>query len=273
MASAVVSPLSLVPRPAAPEMPDYPQFESVHSPEESGAIRAYKGFIRPFSDDQTARYILRAIDANIPLQISGGRLSVESSQMRKHPFEDFLVEMAVPLVIMVIEFGGTEHPRAFLISPRMVPRFSLSPHLRTDKSVRIDGRLQPALCVYSGGLFQYKTDSDPLEQFLDQTSTYLAKYLIWLRTRQLFFESPGGMRHFVYKRKPHEAFTEIDIVQSRDLHWDGYWPGPIAPSWPSQHLATIKRQDECWCWSGKSYGDCCRPLDIARDKQLRPRTR
>ncbi|MGD0097988.1 MAG: SEC-C domain-containing protein [Terracidiphilus sp.] len=269
MAAPVLSPLSLVPRDAAPELTDYPQFKPCDSPEESGAIRAYKGYIRPFSDDQTARDILRAIESHIPLQISEGRLSLESSHIQKHPFEDFLVGMAVPFVIMVVEFKGTEHPRAFLLRPRMVPRYSLSPHLRTDKSVRIDGRSQPALCVYSGSLFQYRTDRDPLEQFLDQTSTYLAKYLIWLRTRQLFFDSPDGMRHFVYKRKPQETFTEIDLVQSRDLYWDGYWPGPIAPSWPAQHLATIKREDECWCWSGKPYGDCCRAIDVARDKQLR----
>lgn len=273
MVTAAKLPSSLVPLSAAPDLSDYTQFGLCDSPEESGAARTYKGFIRPFSDDQTARDILRAIDANIPLQISGGRLSVESSHIRKHPFEDYLVEMAVPFAIMVLEFEGTEHPKAFLVSPRMVPRFNMSPHLRPDKFVWIDGSPQPALCVYSGSLFRYRTDRNSLEQFLDQTATYLAKYLIWLRTRQLFRPLPDGTRQFVYKRKPREAVMELDLIHSREVYWDGFWPGPIAPSWPAQHLATIKREDECWCWSGKPYGDCCRPLDVARDKELKLQTR
>lgn len=256
---------------AAHEFPDYTQFTVCDVPEGSGARKAYHGFIRPFSDDQTACDILRAIDANIPLHISGGRLSVESSHIRKHPFEDFLLEMAMPFTIMVLEFEGTEHPRAFLIGPKMIPRFSLSPHIRTDKSVWIDGRWQPALCIYSGSLFKYGSDSDRLEQFLDQAATYLAKYMIWLRTRQLFRPGVVGTRQFVNKRKPQEDVSEIDTLLSRDIYWDGFWPGPCAPSGAAEHLATIKRGDQCWCWSGKLYGECCRPLDVAEIKNARLR--
>lgn len=273
MAAALDPLISEVPLTAAPQISDYSQFAPCAIPYESSAMRAFRGFIRPFSDDQTAREALRAIESDTPLQISSGRVSVDNVPERKHPFEDYLTAMAMPFTILALEFEGTEHPRAYLVHPRMVPRFSRSPHLRTDKSVFINGRLQPALCVYSGSLFHYRTDRDRLEQFLDQTATYLAKYLIWLRTRMLFRPTGNWTRQFVYKRKPHERVTDIDLIFSRDLYWDGYWPGRLAPSSPAQHLATIKRGDECWCWSGKLYGDCCRPLDIARNKKLQPAAR
>jgi hypothetical protein len=267
MAAAVDSLISLAPSDTAPEISDYPQFALCEAPAESDALRAFRGFIRPFSDDQTAREVLRAMEADIPLQISGGRLSVETVPERKHPFEAYLTAMSVPFTIMVLEFGGTEHPRAFIVSPRMLMRLSQCPHIRTDKSILIDGRPEPALCVYSGSIFQSKADKDRLEQFLDQTATYLAKYLTWLRTRMLFRPTGGWTREFVFKRKPNEPVTETDLIFSPDIYWDGYWPGRSAPSGPAQHLASIKRTDECWCWSGKIYGECCRPKDIARNKR------
>jgi hypothetical protein len=271
MAASADSQISLAPLEAVPEISDYARLAPCSIPIKSGAVRAFTGFMRPFSDDQTAREVLRAIEARIPLQISSGRITAEASHLQKCAFEDFLVETAVPFTILVLEFDGTEHPRAFLTNPRMEPRFSMSPHIRPDKSVWIDGRLQPALCIYSGSLFEYRNDSDRLEQFLDQAATYLAKYMIWLRTRQLFRHAVVGTRQFVYKRKPREDVSEIDTLLSRDIYWDGYWPGPCAPSGPAEHLATIKRGDQCWCWSGKLYGECCRSLDLVRNKNARLR--
>ena len=265
--AAAVDPLISEALLAAPQISDYPQFAQCEIPLQSGASRAFLGFIRPFSDDQTAREILRAVESNAQLQISSGRLSVETVPERMHPFEDYLIATAVPFTVLVAEFEGGEHPRSFLLSPKMTPRFSLSPHLRPDKYVWAGGRPYPALCVYSGNLFQYRNGEDKLQQLLDQTATYLAKYLIWLRTRQLFRRSADGSRQFVYKRKPHEPATEFDLMHARDAYWDGYWPGRLAPSGPAQHLATIKRTDECWCWSGKPYGDCCRPTEVAALKR------
>jgi hypothetical protein len=50
-----------------------------------------------------------------------------------------------------------------------------------------------------------------------------------------------------------------EVARSHDLFWRGYWPGSCAPSGPDEHLATIKREDDCWCWGGAPYGECCRP--------------
>jgi hypothetical protein len=269
MAGAVDALSSLVPLLAAPELFDYPQFVSVKTPENSGAVAAYEGYIRPFSDDQTARHVLRAIDAGEPLQIVGGRLHVDASHLRRHPFEDFLADMTLPCTTLVLDFEGTEHPRAFLTKPVMLPKLSQCPHIRPDKSVMIDGRLQPALCVYSGSLFRYMPDGSRLEQFLDQVATYLAKYLIWLKTRMLFRDFPWVGRQFVYRRKPNEPVTNLDLFESPSVYWDGYWSGQSAPAGTAAHLATINRRDECWCWSGKPYQECCRPKEFMQIEKIR----
>ncbi|MGB6687004.1 MAG: SEC-C domain-containing protein [Terracidiphilus sp.] len=243
---------------------DYTQFAPCDIPPRSGAAQAWRGFIRPFSSDEEARDILRAFEQNRALEVSAGRLSAQCADLPKHPFEDYLTQMSLPCTILVLEFEDSAHPRAFLIDPPMVSRLSRCAHLRIDKSVMIEGRLFPALCVYSGNLFRFEEGQSKLVQFLDQTTTYVGKYLIWLRTRMLFRDQGNDQRAFVFRRKPQEPVTEIDLLFAPDVYWDGYWSGATAPSGPAAHLATIKRNDECWCWSGKRYQDCCRPKDLAR---------
>lgn len=249
--------------PPAPES-DYSQFAETDIPPGSGASKAYRGYVRPFSDDETARQVLRALEANLPLTVSAGRLHASASHLPKHPVEGFLLDMALPCTVIVLEFPGTEHRRAFLIDPGLVPRFSQNPHVRIDKSICFNGRMHPALCVYSGNLFRYQGDRTRLEQFLDQTATYLAKHLIWLRTRMLLCRAYGSVAaNVVRRRKPNETVTQMELILSPHVYWEGYWPGVSAPAGPMQHLATIKPKDECWCWSGKLYGDCCRPKEMA----------
>jgi Protein of unknown function (DUF3892) len=248
---------------AAAARHDYQQFVRVDVPEGSGAIEAYRGFIRPFSDDENARHVLRALEADAPLIVSSGRLDVDVSGLPRTSWEDFLVDMAVPCTVLVLGFAGPEHHRAFLVDPELRPRLSRNHHVRMDRSLLIDGRLYPALCVYSGSLFHYSTGSDRLEQFLDQTATYLAKHLIWLRTRMLFRSVQGHhVPEVARRRRPGDGVAEVALLLSTDLYWDGYWPGQTAPAGPSQHLATVRRDDECWCWSGRRYGDCHRERDL-----------
>ena len=163
---------------------------------------------------------------------------------------------------------NTPQPQAYLTEPRMRPRLNQPSHLRGDKSISIDGNPHPALCVYSGALLKYTSERSRFEQFLDQTATYLAKYLIWLRTRQLFRPYGDGTRRFEYRRGDTRQSRGIKLLHSLNVYWDGYWPGP-AHVRAAQHWATIKRGDECWCWSGKPYGPCCRPRDLANSKPHR----
>lgn len=272
-ATANLFPFSAPPA-AAPTLPDYAQFIARSVPKESGAVRAYEGFIRPFSDDATARRVLRALEEGASLQVSGGRLDAELSGTMDSPYGPYLIDMAEPFTILLLEFDGTDRPRTYLLDPPMVPRFSQCYHLRHDKQIQIDGKSLAALCVYSGAVQRFDSNRSRLEQQLDQTATYLAKYLIWLRTRQLHRRTNEGPV-LVRRRAPHGRITMAEVSRSRDLFWDGYWPGPCAPSGPEAHLATIRFEGECWCWSGKRYGECCRPRElklVAELEDLRIRT-
>lgn len=259
-AAANLFPFSAPPT-AAPDLSDYAQFKPCGVPEGSGAHRGFKGFIRPFSDDATARSVLRAIEGGVPLQVSGGRLDVELSEPKDHPHDPYLIGMAEPFTILLLEFPGSEHPRTYLLDPPMVPRSSQCYHLRGDKPIQIDGKSLAALCVYSGAIQRFDSERSRLEQQLDQTATYLAKYLIWLRTRQLYRRTNEGAK-LVRRRAPYGKVILAEVSRAPDFFWDGYWPGPYAPSGSAAHLATIKPDEECWCWSGKSYGECCRPRDF-----------
>jgi hypothetical protein len=261
MVALAESLLPPVPPEGAPELFDYPQFTPCDVPYGTGASKAYCGFIRPFYDDATARRVLRAIEEDLPLQVSGGRLEVELLAQRSHPLDEFLVDMAMPFTILLLEFPGSEHPRTFLLDPPMIPRISQCHHLRTDKSIQIDGKPLPALCVYSGSLQRFDSCRSRLEQLLDQTATYLAKYLIWRRTRKLYRRTQNGAQ-LVRPRTPRGKITTAEVSRSVDLFWEGYWPGRSAPAGPAAHLATIRPEDECWCWSGKSYVECCRPREL-----------
>jgi hypothetical protein len=53
------------------------------------------------------------------------------------------------------------------------------------------------------------------------------------------------------------------IKLDRSRHWMGYWPGAVAPTGVQQHIETIQPSQECWCCSGKLYGDCHRSVEAA----------
>jgi hypothetical protein len=255
---------------AAPDLSDYTQFIACKVPDDSGASRAFQGYIRPFSDDATARRVLQAIEDGIPLKVNGGRLDAELPDRRDHRLDPYLIDMAEPFTVLLLEFPGTERPRSYLLDPPMIPRLSQCIHLRGDRVININGKPIPALCVYSGAVQQFDRNSSRLEQQLDQTATFLAKYLIWLRTRQLYRRTNEGPK-LVRCRTLHGKITMAEVSRSPDLFCEGYWPGRSAPSGPVAHLATIRPEDECWCWSGTPYGECCRPREFKIVTELEDR--
>jgi hypothetical protein len=275
VAATADSLISLAPLGAAQEISDYPQFAPCEIPPGSAAARAYKGFIRPFSDDATARRVHQAFENDLPVQVFGGRVDAYPPNPSQHKFDNLLMNMALPCSILILEFPGKAHPQAYLLDPPMKPRLSLNRHLRHDKSIKIDGVTYPALCVYSGTLQQFEPDRSRLDQFLDQVATYLAKHLIWLRTRRIHRQTVNGSE-LARPKLPSEPVLAAELNRSRDLFCVGHWPGKSAPSGPMAHLATIKPDDECWCWSGDKYGECCRPREFTemtewQDRMIRVR--
>jgi hypothetical protein len=245
---------------ATPELGEYTQFQQCEVPDRSEASRAFVGFLRPFSDDATAKRVLRALEHDRALDVFGGRLDASYHDLPKSKFEEFLIETAAPFKVLALEFSDSRRPRTYLLDPPMIARLSECTHLRKDRSVTFRGANIPALCVYSGSIFKFEDGSSKIQQMLDQTATYLAKYVVWLSTRNLFRKTDTGAT-LVRQRAPNDPVTSVEVARNPDCFWRGYWPGRSAPSGSLAHLETIKPTDECWCWSGEAYGNCCMPTD------------
>ena len=111
-----------------------------------------------------------------------------------------------------------------------------------------------------------------LVEFVDQTATYLAKHVIWLRTRRLYDTATGAL---LYAPQPGEIIIDTETrdlnhvpgvcKESRQSHriWLGYWPGTTATMGPVDHTRAIQPESPCWCGSGAKYGSCHRPRELA----------
>jgi hypothetical protein len=258
-----------VPQIAAPEIPDYPQFERVPVPDGCEASRAWIGTIQPFKDDAAGRRFLRCVEAGLPFDIVEGTIIAGPGLNTPHRADPWLVEMGMRFRLLVLEFDGIEHPRAYALQPE-ISRSShpLYPHLRTDLVITVGRRELPALCIYSGAAFSYSPEWPRIVQFLDQTTAYIGRHIIWLKTRieiparfgdTFRVPSPGEP---IFDHLPRVETDPIASTRPRGFAlWYGYWPGPVAPSGISEHLRTIRPSGECWCCSGKKYSDCHRPLE------------
>ncbi len=258
-----------VPPSAAPEIPDYPQFERVPVPDGSDASCAWIGTIQPFEDGAAGRKFLRCIEAAQSFDVIEGTIIARLGLNYPHWADPWLVGMGMRFRLLVLEFSGTEHHRVYALQPE-ISRNShpLHPHLRTDKLINIGRRKLPALCVYSGAAFRYCSEWPRIVQFLDQTTAYLGRHIIWLRTRVELPERFGDPFRVPTPGEPifeHISPIQIDPITStrpRNFSiWTGYWPGAVAPSGIAEHLRTIRPSSECWCCSGKRYSECHRPIE------------
>lgn len=256
----------------APPIPTYPQFAETDIPPGSGATRAFRGFIRPFSDDATSHRVARAIEANQELRVVGGRLDSDAIGLTAHPLEPYMQDMAIPCTVMVLEYAGSRHHRAFLLDPFPLKGVSGSQHIWWDKTELIEGRQSPELCIYSGNLFRYDAKLDRLPQFLNQLSTYIAKHLIFLKSRMLHSYRKDGSIRRMNMRKPWQPINLGLLSLSKKILWFGYWIGPAAPHTPMSHLQTVKPDDDCWCNSGTEYKDCHMTAEQNLVAQLERRT-
>ncbi len=257
MVVATINALSTVaPENPVPPIPQYSQFFEIILPPSTQAIRAYRGYLRPFSDDATARRVLRTLVADLPLQVFEGRLDSDAAGLAEHPLEPFLKDMAEPCTVVILEFAGKEHPRAYLVDPLPNGRASNNHHTWWQRKLSIDGKATPQLCIYSANQFSYDPSSDLLPQFLDQVSTYLAKHLIFLRTRMLHMRRDDGTLRKVNSRKPWQPVNTNQLKYSKKLYLYGTWVGPVAPHGPAAHLLADDPDSECHCNSGELYRDC-----------------
>ena len=273
MGAPLVATPAYLPAPpnAAPEIPDYPNFITTGIPDGCNAVRAWTGTIQPFTDDAAARRFLHCIEHGKPFDVVAGTIDASAPIGAHHWADPWIVDTEVQFQLLVLEFDGKEHPRAHALRPEISRNMHpLHPHLRDDKLVRIGQRLLPALCIFSGATFQYSLGPPRLVQFLDQVTAYIGRHIIWMKTRLELPERFGD--GFRTPRPGEPIFGQVSTVQAdrrfvqrqrrRELLWDGYWPGPVAPSGAANHLRLISPSQDCWCCSGKRYVECHRPLEL-----------
>jgi hypothetical protein len=247
----------------------YPGFSPVEVPSGTSARRAWIGSLQPFEDDESSRLLLRALDENRAVQIDRGTVRAISYPDASHPLEELLTTMRVSFNLLLLEFAPPVHPRVYGLKPRISQYvFPAHPHLRGDQRIEYRGARLPALCVYSAADFRYLKEIPTSVEFLDQIATFLAKQLIWIRTRRLFdidtgqliYAPPAGDLILDFEPRSEDNVPIVSLrVRSTTRIWKGYWPGDTAPVGPAAHVATISPHSECWCGRGLLYRDCHLP--------------
>jgi hypothetical protein len=249
----------------------YPGFSPVEVPSGTSAWRAWIGSLQPFEDDESSRLLLRALDENRAVQIDRGTVRAIDYREVSHPFEKLLTTMRVSFQLLLLEFPPPVHPRVYGLKPRISHQeFPAHPHLRWDQRIEYGGARLPALCVYSAADFEYLNEVPLPVEFLDQTATFLAKQLIWIRTRRLFdidtnrliYAPPAGNLILDFEPRLEDNVPTVSRRVRRTTRvWKGYWPGSTAPAGSAAHVATISPHSECWCGRGLLYRDCHLPCE------------
>ncbi len=215
----------------------YPQFFEAEVPDGISAIQAWTGKIQPFRDDQMARKVIRLLDANMPLSIDQGFLTQppDGKQLPSHWCEPLLVSMTTVFEILVLDYEKPKHPRGYCTSPPICRgSFPGQPHLRNDLSISYGRGSLPALCVYSAADFTFHERLPRIVQFVDQIATYLAKHLVWMRTRRLIDTVTGSV---VHTPLPGEMISTLRVESISPIplheifHQDafGLVIGPVSP--------------------------------------------
>jgi hypothetical protein len=259
------------PEPKADLLRYYPNFTPAEVPPGTSALHAWIGSMQPFEDDESSRLLLRALDENRPVEIDRGTLRAISYPEVSHAKEKLLAGMQVTFQLLLLEFPPPAHPRVYGLTPRISEYvFPAHPHLRRDQPIVYGGVSLPALCIYSAADFRYLKQTPQSVEFLDQAATFLAKHLIWIRTRQLFniptnkliySPSKGSLVLDFEPREEDNVSAVSRCIRRTTRVWKGYWPGKTAPAGVVAHIRTISPNFECWCGSGLLYKNCHLPIE------------
>ncbi len=252
----------------------YQSFFEMEVPPGTSASQAWFGRIRPFKNDDDARKLLRQLDRNMQVDVDQGTLIPASNvpDLPVHNLESLLASTGMTFSLVVLNYEK-RHPEAFCVAPYIDEvNYPGHPHLRLDRVFSHRGRRLPALCVYSPAEYTYSANVPRLIEFLDQTATYLAKHVIWLKTRRLHDIRSGRL---IYAPKIGEAIIDTEArdplyvpgispaCNRSSRVWLGFWPGKVAAMGPLAHTHTIGLETECWCGSGEKYSSCHRPRELA----------
>lgn len=258
--------------------PEYPQFAQVEPPDDGLTVSAWRGDLQPFANDAAARSILCDIEAERTLWVSAGSIR-PSISAEQHWADPVLIGMDTTCEVMLCTQVDAM-PRAYLLYPRFQPHYAdtlIHPHPRVDQTILHEGKPLPGLCVFSCAEMTLSEDTDIYTQFLDQVTQYVAKHLIWLRTRRLYRRA-GNVTSVLYQPRPGEGIMErAPVAHWIQLptgpvwaidYWSGYWPGKAARAiTPADHVRLIKPTQRCWCGLNRRYEECHRNYDLLLAKR------
>jgi hypothetical protein len=264
----------------------YPQIAAIRPPAGTGALRAWRCVIQPFSDSCNLREIVSDLHFDRIVYCCSGALVHNPDCVKGHPLvgiEDRLRRMDVSFTILVLEFADGRHPQVYCLNPEISRcRFPYHPHLRDDLGIWLH-RFLPALCIYLASDNVYDFRQDKLLQLLDFTSTWLAKHLVWMRSLNTVdvqtgktlgarrvpvpeFDLTGPLWPGGKDPAPHMRFR-TDIATKR-FGAVGTWIGPSAPHDIVPLLTRVSPHAECPCGNGKRYGECHRVAHVQIARQM-----
>lgn len=202
----------------------YPQFAVVKPPLGSGSIQAWEGIIQPFPSDQKLGAILQDLEnaAEIIIRVCGGLVhDPNCTVLHANPaYLDRLSKIDCKFKLLVLVFPPKRHPEAMSLEPLISRKlYPTHPHLRGEAF----------LCPYFPSDGDWSWENNNVADFLDYTSIWLAKHMVWDQT--------GG-----YK--------------------GGTWIGYYAGHTPRELVANVGRNLQCPCGRGRKYKRCCRPEHV-----------
>lgn len=212
----------------------FPQFEVIEPPPGTQAVQAWTGIILPLPSGQELGSILEDLSLSFPVIVTRGGTLGHDPLCRLSHFNpsspaNLKVENA-SFKLQVLAFEANRHPRVYCISPRISRiKFPTHPHLLED-----DGA-----CPYLPSDDVWRWGRDTVADFLDFTSIWLAKHLVWEQT------GAGN---------------------------GGRWAGPSAGHSARELLRNVGRNDQCPCGSGEKYKRCHREqhISLARIEEQPP---
>ena len=122
----------------APGIPEYPDFRQTVVPENCEAIRAWTGAIFDPScamrRHETSSTVWKPAGNSIS---AAGTVYAHRPTTARHWADPYLVQSNIQFQVLVMEFGGTEHPRAYALAPEIsYDAHPLCPHLRGDRILK-----------------------------------------------------------------------------------------------------------------------------------------
>lgn len=263
---------------ALPVREFYPQFQEVPAPADKKAGRALLGRIQPFDHDSDVLKIASDLWEDRLVDIQEGRLRHREDCTGTHApdlNQPWLVNMEVEFEVLALEFPDSgRQPEAYAVRPEVSRQFfPAHPHLRDDLEVIWRGRRRQALCSF----FAPDGRCNSLVDLLDFTALFLAKHLIWERTRRLvdqmigrvlvvptpgepIIDLTGPVLGPAYSMAAAPLLQNFVSPMDRRFAWRGLWPGSAAPHDFASNL-TLPDNSPCHCGSGRKYANCHKSLD------------